>query len=177
MKARKIYDPYAKAIDQFNRLGVKYIVIGMSGINYYASHAGETFTTNDFDIFVQPALNNVKKAIGALESLDAALSVNGKNVNRKLISDIVRKRKTITATDPYGILIELILKVSGFTFRRMEKDASVFMIGAIPIRVAQLRKLIISKKIAGREKDRLFLKRYAMLLKELNNNEAIEKLN
>ena len=167
MKRKKFYDPYTEALGKFNLKRVRYIVIGMSGINYYASKAQETFATQDFDIFLKPTINNVTKAISILSSLGYEMSGLGeKGKDKPNIKAIVKNKKTIVATNPYGVVFELILAISGFTFSRMEQDATIFSVSGIPIKVAKLTKLLASKKIAGREKDKLFLKRFEILLKE-----------
>jgi len=159
MTKEKPPDPYAELLDKFNRGGVKYVVVGMSGINYYASQAKETFATQDFDIFIKPTIENARKAISIVRKLGYALE--GSPVEK-----IVREKSTILATDPYGIAIELMLAVSGYTFGEMESDATIFTAQNIPIKVAKLKKLLQSKKLAGRKKDKLFLKRFELLLKE-----------
>lgn len=166
MARKKFYDPYAELIDKFNRKGVKYVVVGMSGINYYASDAQETFSTQDFDIFVKPMISNVKKAVSIFKELGYSAAVNGQEAQEERIKDAVRQKNTIIATDAYGIMFELILAVSGYTFDQMERDAVIFEAGGVPIKVAKLNKLLMSKKIAARDKDRLFLRRFKLLLKK-----------
>lgn len=166
MVTKRIYDPYIELLDKFNKHRVDYVIIGMSGINYYASKAAETFSTQDFDIFVKPAINNIKKVISIFEKLNYDMIANKKKIEKKDIKSIVRNKNTILATDPYGITFESILAVSGYTFSQMQKDAVIFNVNNVPVKVAKLRKLLMSKKIAGREKDKLFLKRYEILLKE-----------
>lgn len=166
MTKRKPPDPYAELLDKFNRGGVKYVVVGMSGINYYASEAKETFATQDFDIFIKPTIENVRKAISIFRKLDYSLIVNKSTLEDSSIKKTVRQKSTILASDPYGIAIELILAVSGYTFNEMERDATIFSVQKIPIKVAKLKKLLQSKKLAGRKKDKLFLKRFELLLKE-----------
>lgn len=166
MRRKRIYDPYIEVLDEFNRRGVSYVVIGMSGINYYAAGAEETFATQDFDIFIKPTIDNLKKSISIFRKFDYSLIANKQEIEASSIKQIVRDRTTILATDAYGITFELILSVSGYTFNQMVMDATIFNIKDMPIKVAKLSKLLTSKKIAGREKDTLFLKRYEILLKE-----------
>lgn len=175
MTRKKFYDPYAEILAGFNKKGVNYVVIGMSGINYYASRAQETFATQDFDIFIKPTIDNVKKAISIFKNLDYDLIAGEEKPEEPLIKKIVKNKKTIVASDPYGITFELILSVSGYTFGQMQADAAIFNIKNIPIRVARLNKLLMSKKIAGRAKDKLFLKRYEILLKEKAKKAARSK--
>ncbi|MFH1753824.1 MAG: hypothetical protein ABH875_06540 [Candidatus Omnitrophota bacterium] len=166
MTKKKICDPYVEILDAFNHKGIDYVVVGMSGINYYASQARDTFVTQDYDIFVKPAIDNIKKVISVFEKQDYSLATGTKKLDKRSVKDIVKDRKTIIAVDPYGIAFDLILAVSGYTFSQMQRGAKIFKVGNIPIKVAKLSKLLMSKKVAGREKDRLFLKRYELILKE-----------
>lgn len=169
MKKKKFYDPYAELLNKFNQKGIKYVIVGMSGINYYASNAREMFSTQDFDIFVKPTIENVKKSTSILKKLGYRLSSAEKEIINKDIKDLVKARRTIIGINIYGITIELILAISGYTFSQMEFDASVFNVDNIPIKVGKLKKLLMSKKDAGREKDKLFLKRFEALIKEKEN--------
>jgi predicted nucleotidyltransferase len=166
MAKKKFYDPYAELIDRFNRKGVSYVVVGMSGINYYARDARGTFSTQDFDIFVNPTIPNIKKAVSILKELGYSVMVNGQEAQEERIKDAVRRKNTIIATDAYGVMFELILAVSGYTFNQMELDAVIFDVSSVPIKVARLNKLLMSKKAAARDKDKIFLKRFRALLKE-----------
>lgn len=166
MKKRKILDPYVQLLNRFNQESVKYVVVGMSGINYYASQAQETFATQDFDIFVKPTITNVKKAIEVFRALNYTLGVKEGELKDYLIKKVVAQKNTISATDPYGIAFDLILAVSGYRFDQMESGATVFIVENVPVKVAKLRKLLRSKKMAGRQKDQFFLKRYEIFLRE-----------
>jgi competence protein ComGF len=169
-RKKEFYDPYVELIDRFNRQGISYVVVGMSGINYYASNTLETFSTQDFDIFVKPTIDNVKKSIAVFKELGYNLVPYKQPGEDWSIKDVVKNKKTILAVDSYGITFKLILSVSGFTFSQMEGNAVVFNVGNIPVKVSKLSQLLLSKKIAGRKKDKLFLKRYEMLLKEKDVN-------
>jgi len=166
MKKKIIYDPYAEILEEFNKRGTRYVVIGMSGINYYASSASEIFSTQDFDILIKPTTTNVEKAILGIKKLGYNLRDAEKEVDESDVGDIVRSKSTIICVNEYYITVELILNVSGFTFDQMELDSRTFVVNNVPIKVGNLKKLLLSKKIAGREKDKLFLKRFEILLKE-----------
>jgi len=160
MTKKEFTDPYSELIDKFNKKGVKYVVIGMSGINYYSADTERVFSTHDFDIFLKPTIANVKKAAAVFRKLGYGLVANEEEVKESSIKDIVRRKKTIAAVDEYGIMFELLLAVSGYTFSQMEAGAVIFDAGGVPMKVGNLNKLLMSKKIAGREKDKLFLKRF-----------------
>ena len=164
-------DPYQTVIDRFNQSGIHYVVIGMAGINYYAWNASEIFGTMDYDIFLRPTLANVQKAIQLLENLGFSLGTARGQLQPSDIKRIVRSLETLVATNTDGIMLELLLKVSGYPFPELEKDAAIFSVGGIPVKVGRLKKLLQSKRAADRPKDRVFLKRYRMLLKEILDKE------
>ncbi|MBL7157494.1 MAG: hypothetical protein ISS92_04975 [Candidatus Omnitrophica bacterium] len=160
MVKRKIQNPYTELLDKFNRKEVQYVVIGMSGINYYASNAAETFSTQDYDIFVKPTIDNVRKAVLILKKLGYSVSTDEGEITSDCIKSITRYKKTIVAQDAYGVMFELVLTVSGYTFGQMKKNIRIFLSGKVPIKVGNLNDLLTSKKLAGRTKDKVFLKRY-----------------
>ena len=159
-------DPYASVIRSFNRCGVRYVVVGLSGINYYARNASEVFMTLDYDIFVEPLISNVQKAVKGLQSLNFTLGTEKGPLRFEEIKPLVRDRKTLIAVSPDGIKVELLLRISGFQFSEIARDAATFDVGGVPIHVGRLHKLLRSKRVAGRPKDRDFLRRYEHLLEE-----------
>jgi predicted nucleotidyltransferase len=159
-------DPYSSVLKEFNKKRVKYVVVGMSGINYYARQARDVFATQDYDIFVKPVMENVKKAVSILKDKKFTVVADKEEFEEARLKEVVRDRKTVLAVNDLGIMIELILAVSGFVFDQMAKDAVIFNVGKTPIKVGNIKKLIASKKIAGRKKDRIFLKRFEAFLRE-----------
>lgn len=166
VKRPLLRDPYRAVIRQFNRRGVRYVVVGMGGINYYAKNPAETFGTLDYDLFLEPSLGNVEQAVEALRILGFALGTGKGVFKRGDLRTMVRERRTLTATTSDGLMVELLLEVSGYPFSELARDAATFTIHGVPVRVGRLSKLLRSKKLAGRPKDRRFLQRYESLLSE-----------
>ena len=158
-------DPWATLFDRFNKSGLDYVVIGMSGINYYSRSAMETFGTQDYDLFLRPAVANAAMAFQIFAHLGYEMVADGKEVSEKDIKRILREKRTVLAVNPEGVTFELLFSISGFAFDQMAADASIFKTGEVLIRVAKLTKLLASKEAAGRPKDKLFLKRYQLILK------------
>lgn len=162
-------DTYTEIIKAFNHNKVTYIVIGVSGINYYAKDAHNLIMTADYDIFLKPEVENVTKAIKILKEKGFTIVNKEKTIRRiskKEIEKIVRKKLNLTCENFYGNMIDLCLEVSGFSFEELDKRSKSFKAGRISIRVGQLRDLLKTKEIATRPKDRLFLEKYKLLLKE-----------
>lgn len=159
-------DPYLAVIQKFNQKGVHYVVVGMSAINFYARNTREAFGTMDYDFFVEPTLENVAKAMSVLKDLKFNFGTTDGPFQSNQFKEFVRNRRTLIATTPDGLMIELLLEISGYPFSELAKDAATFTSEGIPVRVGKLNKLIHSKRLAGRPKDRQFLQRYEGLLEE-----------
>ena len=164
---KSLYDPYSELVECFNKAGVDYVVVGMSGINYYAQSALDAFGTQDYDLFLRPAVANAAKAFGVLKGLGYEMVAGEKRASEKNLKEILKEKRTILAVNPDGITFKLLFAVSGFFFKQLAGDAAIFRAGETLIRVGRLSKLLASKKAANRPKDRLFLKRYEMIISKM----------
>ena len=159
-------DPYLAVVRAFNRLGVRYVVVGMAGINYYARRPSEAFATMDYDILLEPTLGNAEKALDQVRRLGFSLGTTQGALKLTELRAAVRERRTVAATTPDGVMVELRLAVSGFTFAELVQDAATVTIRGTPVKVGRLTKLLRSKRTANRPNDRAFLRRYQTLLEE-----------
>jgi hypothetical protein len=169
MLKRKFYDPYIEVVKKFNQHKVKYVVIGVAGINYYIDDVRKLFVTADFDIFVAAEEKNLLKALKILKKLKFDVIYKSKKIkcDLKEVKKIVNEKGTILAVDPYYNLgVELCLEVSGFTFEDVYSDKKIFYASGVKINVGKLEKLLKMKEIAGREKDIMFLEKYKLLFNE-----------
>ncbi|MBI3318843.1 MAG: hypothetical protein HYZ90_06875 [Candidatus Omnitrophica bacterium] len=166
MRKKFFRDPYSEVLQRFNQRGIRCVVVGMSGINFYAKNPASAFSTLDYDLFLEPTLKNVGEAVRSLKTLGFTVGTAEGTLKSSDLGGMVRDQRTLVATSPEGLLIDLLLKVSGYPFSELSKDAATFTVGGVPVRVGRLSKLIRSKKLAGRPKDRRFLQRYQALLEE-----------
>lgn len=164
MRRTPLRDPYRALISRFNRRGIRYVVVGMSGVNYYARSPTETFATLDYDVFLEPSLANVEVAMRCLKALGFTVGTTRGVLKPADLKRVVRHRKTLVATTAEGLMVELLLQISGYPFSELAKDAATFTVRGVPVRVGRLTKLLTSKKLANRPKDRQFLRRYRTLL-------------
>lgn len=162
-------DPYLRVIARLNQQKLNYLIIGVSGINYYARDARQVIMTADYDIFLQPELKNVLRAMKVMRSLGYEISVNDrllKNISSAFIQEIVKKRKTLFCENPQHNLVEFCLEVSGYTFEELKRNSRLFKAGRVKIPVGNLEDLLRMKRIAGRPKDKIFLEKHRSLIKE-----------
>lgn len=162
-------DIYTEIIREFNRERIDYIVIGVSGINYYAKDAYQLIMTADFDIFLNPEIKNILKSIKALKAKGFTVATKEgtiRRISKTGIKDIVNRGMSLTCSNHYGNIVDLCLQVSGFTFEELNKSVNVFKAGKVSIKVAYLNKLLKMKEIAARDKDELFLGKYKLILDE-----------
>ncbi len=164
MTRSRVEDPYLAVLRRFNRFGVQYVVVGMAGINYYAKNPSEMFASLDFDLFINPTLRNVHQALRALSQLSVTVGTADGMLDPRDLKRVVRDQRTLVASTSDGLLIELLLKISGYPFAELANDAATFVVSGVPVKVGRLQKLLRSKRLANRPKDRRFLQRYRDLL-------------
>ena len=166
MKRRK---PFAALMAALNRERVRFVVIGVWGVNYYGS--GSThFNTEDRDLFLPADPANELKAWLACEAqgfrLWCADEPLGKPLDELLAREVVARRALVRA-DGHGLLIDLTPVMAGFTFDEVWSRRRVFSIEGIDVPVASLKDIVASKAAVGRPKDQLFLATHEEALREL----------
>lgn len=145
------------------------MVVGMSAINYYAKSQIQAIVTLDYDIFLEPELANVRRAIQCLKQLGFTIGTAAGRLKVAELPRAVKVRRTLVATTSEGIMVELLLAVSGFSFAELANDAKTLSLRGVAVKVGRIEKLLQSKKLAGRPKDRAFLSRYASLFDHDNS--------
>jgi hypothetical protein len=168
-------EPFNELAGILGRTGVRYLVIGVGGANYYAPAASASFVTLDRDLFLPPEPANELLAWRACESVGLDLWCSDESLDKPrdefLAEQIVSRRALVRATDGKGLEVDLTLVMAGFEFETIWSRRKVFLAGDIEIPVARLRDIVASKAAAGRPKDRLFLATHEEALKELMKKE------
>ena len=166
-------NPYHLLLRALTRAGVEYMVIGVSGINYFAKDARSLLSTADYDLFLRPTAENVARAWRAFQKNGYTVvirrgdhSVALRKLSARTRDRLLKEQKTLVAIGPYQLVAEGLLAVSGFTFEQMRRHAVWMKDRELKFRflVGSLRDLLESKRVADRAKDRLFLARYKRLL-------------
>jgi hypothetical protein len=166
-------NPYHLLLRALSRAGVEYLVIGVSGINYFAKDARTLLSTADYDLFLRPTAENVARAWRAFQKNGYTVVIRQgdhtvalRKLSARTRDRLLKARKTLVAIGPYQLVAEGLLAVSGFTFEQMQRHAVWMKDRELKFRfqVGSLRDLLESKRVADRAKDRLFLARYKRLL-------------
>jgi len=156
--------------------GVRCVVIGVWGANYYAETTAGIFTTNDRDLFLPHDSVNLLAAWRVLDSLGVTLWAGPELLDAQLDLDlaarVVESRGTVTAIDPSGLQVDLTLTMAGFVFQEVWASRRSFKVEGVEIPVARLEHIVRSKAAVGREKDRLFLAAHREELAKLLERDA-----
>ena len=141
--------------------GVRYLVIGVWGVNYYAPSGSAMFTTLDRDLFLPADSGNLLAAWRVCETNGFGLFARMERLDvprdAAFARAVVERRALTRASDGAGTDVDLSLVMSGFDFETVWPARRIFEVEGIVIPVARLAHIVESKARAGREKDRLFL--------------------
>lgn len=163
-------EPFAALARALARTKVRFVVIGVAGVNHYAQTAGLLFTTQDHDLFLPPDPANELRAWRACheEGFDLWCGEEplGKPMDRVLAQQVVSRRALVRA-DGHGLHIDLTLVMAGFSFDDVWPRRRAFKVEGVKVPVASLMDIVTSKAAAGRPKDRLFLATHEEALREL----------
>lgn len=175
--------PYHRLLDEFSRANVRYVLVGVEGFNQWVPDGQSGLETTDMDMAIADDRRNWEALLGAIARVRApesgdkfvVVATNSLEAEHIDISSLAKRRRwarwlslrgwTLVIEMPnWGYHVETVIDVSGFSFEELEEDSVVFDRRTVPMRVAALHKILESKRLAGREKDKAFFKRYANLI-------------
>lgn len=161
--------PYTELLEGLADSAVQYVVIGVSGINFYYTDPGDMFATRDLDLLIQPGVENWLAAFKVLKTQGYELSSNGEpiiGVDRLIIRRMIERHAMVTATKGAAVRIDLVLDAGRIPYDQWEKSCRIFKVEGVPVPVGGLEDLIQAKKNAGRPKDQKFLRLFGVHLRE-----------
>ncbi len=154
---------------------VRFVVIGVSGVNYYARAAGQIFSTFDRDLFLPPESANLLRYWQACLSEGLALWAGdeplGAPLDRRLADQVVSHRALVRAVGN-DLQVDLTLVMAGFEFGPVWHARRLFRLEDVSIPVASLEQIVKSKAAADRPKDRLFLASHEDALRALMGEQS-----
>lgn len=154
------------------RGGADFLVVGVSGVNFYANDASESVITHDLDLWLRPDAANVSKALIALRDAGFFFEAGGEPFvdleDELVLGNVIRFGGTIVARKPPEVgRLDLMLSLFDFSFADEREKAAEFHFEGRLVRVADLETLLRSKERAGREKDLIFLQLHGARFREL----------
>lgn len=169
---------YAIVLGRLGRKKVKYLLIGVSGINFYAEDPGRIIATQDVDILLKPATANVLAALEVFEEAGYRLESNGEplaGVDRWLAQRILERRAVVTAVKDEALRVDLVTDGGGIPFQEWEESRRLFKIEGVNVPVGDLIRLLRAKQNAGRDKDKKFMALYKLQIEEMLRADKGEK--
>lgn len=164
-------DPFLTVATTLAAHGVRFVVIGVWGANYYAQSGSTVFTTEDRDLFLPLDADNLVACWRACEAARLELWSGSEPLDSPRdawLADRVIERHALTrATGDGGLQVDLTLVMKGFDFETVWHERRTFIVDEVEIPVARLLHIVQSKHAAGRDKDRLFLATHREALAEL----------
>src|ERR687887_1940808 len=106
-------DLFLRLVRAFRRSRVRFVVIGLSGINLHARSASELFATQDRDLFLPPDPANTLTAWRVCKRLGLELRSGDEPLDMPqdlfLAERVVGNRALVHATDHAGLDVDLTL--------------------------------------------------------------------
>lgn len=167
-------NPYEIILKKLSKKRISFIVIGVSGINYYSNDPGNIFSTQDCDVLVKPIAANILSVLKILEKEKYQLETNREplvGLDSWLAEKIIEHQAVVTAKKGKVLRIDIVIDGGGFSFQEWNKDKRIFLVEGIKVPVGSLMRLIRAKENSNREKDRKFLALYKIQIKEMLKNE------
>jgi hypothetical protein len=164
-------DPFLRLVRSLARGGVRFVVIGLSGVNFHARSASELFATQDRDLLLPRDPDAALSAWRVSEKLGLELTCGAEPLDRPrdrfLAERVVANRALVRATDHAGLDVDFTFVMAGFDFETVWNERRIFRVDRVEIPVARLAHIVESKRRTGRDKDRLFFATHAEAVRDL----------
>jgi hypothetical protein len=164
------FDPQA-ILATLTRYGVDFVVIGA----YAAVTQGWSEPTSDIDITPDRDIRNLQRLADALREIDAhALTAEGDiDASWPIDDQHLRLRETTFVTTRFGD-IDIVINpaaADGYPDLARPSESFVLVVGGVEVRVANLERIIASKRASDRPKDREAVPRLEALLESNRQSE------
>lgn len=163
-------EPHIKVLREFLRKKIRFVLIGVFGINHYADSPEEAYSTLDCDTLIEPSPAQLLKAMRILSKHGYALESGVEplvQLDAWLAKRILEHGAVITARKNGALTMDLVTKAAGPVFSQWWKKRKIFKVEKNLIPVGGLAMLIDSKQKSNREKDRQFLTLYGSQITKL----------
>lgn len=154
---------------------IRFVLVGVTGINFYARDAAHAFSTLDVDVLLEGTVSNLRDALETLSSADFGFEAGGEaflaGCDDQALSNIIRSGASISARHDEEGQIDLMLSMTGASYQELASDARTFDIEGRSVMVGRLERLLRSKELSGRPRNREFLRAFAAQMEETDEGE------
>jgi predicted nucleotidyltransferase len=166
-----VTDRFSVLLRDLEERKVRFVMIGVGGVNCYAPANQPIQLTQYRDLFLPADPENLLAAWRAAEASGLQLTTGEDPLDiprdRWLAERIVERRTLTRAFDGAGLIVDFTLVMAGFEFDEAWRGHRNFKLGGASLPVARLEHLIASKAHVGRPKDLLFLETHKQALRDL----------
>jgi len=163
--------PLAPLAAQLAERSVRYVVIGVTGANFYGPGGQAIFATEDIDLLLPLDAENLIRAWNACDAANLDLWLSNEPLERPrdrwLADRIIERRALVRATGADDLRVDLTLVMKGFEFETVWAARRTFVVEGIDVPTARLLHIVTSKQATGRPKDQLFLATHQDALEQL----------
>lgn len=121
--------PFAPLARELAARSVRYVLIGVSGANFYAPAGQAVFTTQDFDLFLPPDPDNLVRAWAACAHTGLELWLVNEPLDRPrdrwLAERMIQDRTLTRASGPDYLEVDFTLVMKAFDLQCVEREARV----------------------------------------------------
>jgi hypothetical protein len=163
--------PLAPLASELASRSVRYVLIGVSGANFYGPTGQAVFATQDFDLFLPPDPDNLVSAWASCAGAALDVWLGDEPLDwprdRWLGARVVERHALTQARGPDELLVDLSLVMTGFDFEQVWNERREFLVEGVGVPTARLLHIVESKAATGRPKDQLFLATHKDALEQL----------
>jgi len=162
-------DPYVEVCKRFEDEHLRYVIVGVFGINFYSQQTGHLITTADCDILIPAQLTALRKALRILVAMGFSLKAGGEplqELDPVVLKGILRARALVRG-DRKDARVDLCTQIAGTQFVRLWRTQRQFLVEGVAVRVGALDELVASKQSADRPKDKLFLEQHKEVIQSM----------
>jgi hypothetical protein len=155
-------DAYVEVCKRFEDERIRYVIVGVFGINFYARQVGDIITTGDCDILIPARFPAFRKGLELLAAMGFTLEAGDEPLpilDSVILKGILRARVVVRA-DRADARVDVCTQIAGARFQQLWANHREFIVEGVNVRVGGLGQLIQSKRTANRPKDALFFEQH-----------------
>ncbi len=119
---------FARALSALGDAGVAFVIVGVGGINFYARTPADAFATLDVDALLEPAVENLDRALSVLAGLGYSFEAGDEPfVDLKdalVLGRIIENGASLSAVHPEAGELDLLTSISGFSYADLSNGAA-----------------------------------------------------